>query len=803
VDSFKYINGPSGSGKTYASLQEVRDLVVSGERVIVCQPSKLLIKQSFVALRKLDPDIHIEMRHGDNTKKVVKSISAYLDLPYPEPHVLFITWAAFERLQFVRNAKHWHLIIDEIPQAYYRFEKPLAKNHQLLTDRLKLGEYITPDYQQLLPKTERALDGVIEGSSSDVVDDLFREIASLIKSKHWETYVNAKSYQCLLGKMNRVSVLSAFSILNPAIFSSFKSVTIAGALFKESILYLLWSKMGVKFIEASGVSLRYQNHDHVKNLKILWSIEQDYSKFLRDQDDQLVFKEMVKANSQKFADVAFLWSGNKDIGYGPFEGLQAIRLPAYPHGLNSYQHIDNVVFLSARNPSPALAKFLQMVIGEDRETIRTAIHRQQVYQAIMRGSLRDPSNERDKCVYVPDLATAEWLKSKFSNAVLEHLPLDLGDMKLPLKPGRKRIHDDGAARTASSRQKKTEQIERFLRLLNCGKFPNSLELEKEKQCQHCNDILPYKDNFVTQFKGTIWASKREKMAEFNLLEGSDTSFETLLKKLYNRPYREKEENRLISPSYFIPNISKDEFRTEDNIIFSRGFFLDKDHPGILPEEFAALFPNLRMTIYNTTRSTKSNLRYRVYIPTTKIMMPEEYRAITKRIIQTLVDAGYSFPEPILEDDRKAHGFDTTKLGPTNLFYLPCQPRDPSGRYFKTFKSNGRKPLIPSEWYVDEEVVEPQNFSPFSFEPSENVKEGWVERARTGWREKGSAPSQGNHEFFNLAVRLAWAGCHEVQIKQILTEEAHFANTPKDRINQIPSILNSLRKPEYRTAYSSI
>jgi hypothetical protein len=456
------------------------------------------------------------------------------------------------------------------------------------------------------------------------------------------------------------------------------------------------------------------------------------------------------------------------------------------------------VLLSAHNPSPAHAKFLQAITGMDQEIIRTAIHRQQVYQAAMRSSLRDHLNDRKKCIYVPDLGTAEWLKSKFPNAVLEHLPIDIGDMKLPLKPGRKRIHEDNAAKTASSRQKKTEQTQRFLDLLDHQKFPNSLELEKVEECQPCNDILPYKDDFVTQFKGTLWASKWSTDGR-NYLEPSDVNFENVLKALHKRPHLEKEKNLLISPSYFIPDISKGDYRTEDNIIFSRGLLLDKDHEGPTPEEFAALFSNIRMTIFNTTNSTKSNLRYRVYIPTATIMMPEEYKAITKRLIQTLVDAGYPLPKPIPGDDRKSHGFDSTKLGPTNLFYLPCQPKDRSGKYFKTFKSNGRKALVPAEWYADEDVIEPKDFSAFAFEPSQSVKKGWVERARTVWREMGSAPGQGDREFFILALRLFHAGCDEAQIEQILREEAHFAHTAKDRISQIPSILNSLRRPEYQRA----
>ena len=86
-----------------------------------------------------------------------------------------------------------------------------------------------------------------------------------------------------------------------------------------------------------------------------------------------------------------------------------------------------------------------------------------------------------------------------------------------------------------------------------------------------------------------------------------------------------------------------------------------------------LFPELRMTIYSSFSSTKSALRYRVYVPTDKIMTVNQYKVITKELVRIITAA--EFYNGKTEKQSRLHGIDTTKLHPVSLFYLPCQPRD--------------------------------------------------------------------------------------------------------------------------------
>jgi hypothetical protein len=291
---FSYLDAPPGAGKTFVSLKKIKLRVACGQKVIVCQPSKKLIRQTVKALKTLDKKICIKEIHGGTHTFPVQAIRDYLNDPHAGPHVLFITWAAFERLEFAINAKDWHLIVDEIPQGHRHFEIPLASNHGLLTDHLKLGAATEFGYHQLLPDTKEDLKDIIKGSSHDAVNKIFQGVAATIISNHWKTYVNEKTYTKLLRDRKNIERFSAFSVLQPSIFANFGSVTILGADFENSMLYLIWSKMDVTFVKLPADDLRYQNLDHVKSLTILCSIEQSFPRLSETERIVLFTMQLLK-----------------------------------------------------------------------------------------------------------------------------------------------------------------------------------------------------------------------------------------------------------------------------------------------------------------------------------------------------------------------------------------------------------------------------------------------------------------------------------------------------------------------------
>lgn len=105
---------------------------------------------------------------------------------------------------------------------------------------------------------------------------------------------------------------------------------------------------------------------------------------------------MFRQNLYRTHRVAFS-SYNNDLPDDLFGSNE--RLPGISNGMNKYQAINNVVFLSALNRNPGHFAFLKHQ-GLDADFVKFATSCQSAYQAIMRCSIRDPENMEQKTVIV-------------------------------------------------------------------------------------------------------------------------------------------------------------------------------------------------------------------------------------------------------------------------------------------------------------------------------------------------------------------------------------------------------------------
>jgi hypothetical protein len=142
---------------------------------------------------------------------------------------------------------------------------------------------------------------------------------------------------------------------------------------------------------------------------------------------------MIDAAMNLFEYNLFLWIGNKSISDTAFISNKAIRLPNVQHGLNEFDHVDNIVILSALNPTPAHFSFLKSkrVIPAQ---VSIAIHGNHVYQAVLRTSIRT-SCRKHKTILVPDSETAAYLSALFPNSKIETVDIGIKDAFKSKKPG--------------------------------------------------------------------------------------------------------------------------------------------------------------------------------------------------------------------------------------------------------------------------------------------------------------------------------------------------------------------------------
>lgn len=672
---------------------------------------------------------------------------------------------------------------------------------------------------------------IVENKDDDDVLELFGDVAAQIVSPHWDVHVSQKGYADLT--LDAGERLTTHSILKPSLFTGFKSVTLAAACFEETLLYRLWANQGVTLTPADAKlfeNLRYETHPNGDLITIHYAFPEDWSKQLRNkvietESDKISIGDVVKgAVLNLFGNDPFLWMANNDVSDDFFAVRpHAQRLPNSPHGLNSFQGFHKVVVLSALNPTPAQFKFLDEK-GVNGDEVRTAISRYAVYQAVIRSSARNPDDKTPKDFVVMDRATAEWLAGLFPGAKVQSLP-GLPTEALKGKPGRKSKHKSNGAKTAAYRQRRGDELLDQLARINEASFaePDYSFLSKTEP-NPCYENTYEKGQFVTPFShGDVFGSIYDSTA--CIAAGCATADELIavLRDLHTRVLAAKDEAGLISPSTYDPNASQETSRGLANIKYVNGVWLDNDGGDLGFEEFARLFPYLRMVVWNTYSHTPQKPRWRVFIPTSKAMSPEVYRLIMAEIEAVLNKHGYWRQKQLNKNARikngRRHGFDESKFNAASLFYLPCQAKNPADSFFREFDEPWRGPLNVERWLGDciatlrpEPELEPETDFAAAAAPTPPVSEGAICERLTQLRQKLQAdraakPSQiiedaeqewrrapqghGHEAFFRLARKLHWAGITGSHLQQKLREEADHAHSRKDRRAEINGIVKKL------------
>lgn len=760
--TIQYFDALAGAGKTRALVSYAKQLAHVGEHVLFVQPSKLLIDNTIAnEIGDIQSTYDVKAIHSGTTPEVVKSIVQFTrEDAGSRGRILFITHEAFMQLPYIENKRKWRLFFDEAPAVDLFEAINVPETHRIITDWIELQAHDAA-YGRLIARDSSQLTKLAKNRRSDDVWRLFSDLANRIISPHWEVYALNSNFHSLLRDDGSCKQLVTFSLLRPSIFQGFKQTIIASALFKSSVLYQLWTAQGVRLKPVDNAmtsSLRYQTHQNGSHITIHYVTEADWSKTLRDKRGQgdrprtdSLRDRLPALISSAMNDRAFAWMGNKDINDDYFRSAAAIRLPNSPHGLNSFQHLHNVVVLSALNPPPAHFHFME-TRGVDAEALRTAHYRSAVYQAVMRISVRNPANIEPKTIVVMDQSTAFWLAELFEGSKVQ----PLNGMAIQIEPGKRgrpRKHASGLDRDRAYRKRKREL--KASAIIHAG----------------VNDF------------GTAYASIYDRDPLLHLDVADDETFIALLRDLHRRKLPSKDANFLFSPAHFDPECPGVETkRGLENVRHVRGIWLDNDGGDLTHKEFARLFPTLRIVAWNTYSSTKDTPRWRCFIPTTQAVTAAVYQAIIEQLMQVLRYAGYvSDAEKAKRPNLKVHGFDTSKFVASSLFYAPCQAAEHGASFFHDYNEPGRAAIDPELW-IENDIRTVSPTHPVS-DQGQNVivsadKSQVIQSATDRWR---STPrGHGNKGFYRLAQDLRRAGLSNDEIRTRLDIEATYAASPKDR-----------------------
>jgi hypothetical protein len=730
-----YCSAPCGSGKTYAMIKYDCHLARWGNRVLDVKPTTDLcgktVEQQLLT-RPWYPEYKVF--HG---KTVSGSVSHDIIEYYKcgseiDESIVFSTHQVLPRLDFLAEKEKIRLNIDEEMQVHQCNTYRVKRTHHHLTKHLELEAH-DDIYSRLVVTDEEAIKEIAINKDKDDLWNKLRGVAQLLDNRHWDSYVKTELYKSLLE--GEYKTLSVHSILNPSVVEGFGSVTMASALFEDSMIYQLWKKMGVDFVKDERLSkgLRFQEHENGGLVTIkfadeaLWSRSRRKSK-VNAEEPRVILDEINVAAQREFEGKEFLVHANLDVPDKIFGG-NATRIPSVPHGLNDYSNIHNILFLSSLNPPPEHFRFMKKVFGIEGEELRRAIYCASVYQAVMRTSIRDPNNENEKVVIVPDLAAAEYLHEVFPGSNIDRLETSIPIRVSGRGAGRPRIHASGNERVAHHRQEKARK--ELVDVVKALDDPYVIQGMEEIDGELCNEMgIDVIKDYVTSLTTTAWyRDKTTRKNEGYLNFGDVDWFISLLELWHEEEVSSKKDRFLISPAIF----NKDGKKLQ-NIEFMRHIWLDFEKGDLEPEEIPQILSGIRLIVMSTFSHRKEKPRFRVFIPTSRRMTVQAYRYIWDWIASKIERAGYWVKER--HDGARPSGLDRSARSPHTLFYAPCRAKGSMDAFFNDYAGEMLDPLalIENGESLPESVSVP--YAGIEAAPiggRETIDPGSVEAAIQRWR----------------------------------------------------------------------
>jgi hypothetical protein len=210
----------------------------------------------------------------------------------------------------------------------------------------------------------------------------------------------------------------------PDFLAGFERVTMMSALFRHTMLYALWDKLGVEFVPSTDIPLTVRTTPlGLRKLRIYWLSEHGWSKKARDKAGgiKVILDLIHQAEVIDPAKTACVVVNKDDGDPDNSGGVRAVFpngmvLPHNTRGRNEFRVYDQLIYCAALNSHTADIRWLEEVLGIDASDQRIARLGQEVYQTLMRLSLREPGSTADITLVVMDRDVAEWLVQWFEPA---------------------------------------------------------------------------------------------------------------------------------------------------------------------------------------------------------------------------------------------------------------------------------------------------------------------------------------------------------------------------------------------------
>jgi hypothetical protein len=451
---FYYQPGPAGSGKTYQLAHWAVERAAAGEKVMIAQPTKELMRETARTIARIDGDTPVtQMWSRSRSDRVVSRILDHMTAAKPMAgEIMLVTHEALKRIPS-NLRQFWHMVCDEVPSVLEHIDLKVAKTHQHVTAHIDASETLAPGLILLKAGDRTALEEVAVNATQDQNIASFDRLANTILSGEYLVVVNEDSYRDLIENPGTRGRIDVFAVRLPTFVHGYKTTTFMGANIEQTELFVIWSAIcdvTWRLHPGMGDKLRYTTHMNGQRLTIGYLFEGKLSRYFLGQEDdagETVLDRVADFIALYWASVPFLWQANKDTTPAGFD--HGGRLPGVSHGLDkaAWKQVHNVALLAAMNRKSAAYGFLEK-IGVTAEQAQATLSWQNDYQAMMRCSLRDPDAIAPVRVIVGSKAGAEWIAERFPGAVLEKVDHGIEE---PRRGGRPEGSITGRAKSSAER----------------------------------------------------------------------------------------------------------------------------------------------------------------------------------------------------------------------------------------------------------------------------------------------------------------------------------------------------------------
>ncbi|WP_415629267.1 hypothetical protein [Novacetimonas hansenii] len=776
-----YIDGPCGSGKTYA----IANFIAQNKhkaRFIIAQPKNANLLETEKLLKSNGLNPYVKDIDHCNEGEVVRDIIAYINSNNHEfDDVLLVTHTgiltAYSRISEDQKKKYV-LFFDEVTNVTGELPLRVTAQRKMLSDNISLKDP-TQKFTEVVAKNTTALNNYAKtAEGKDAVNDIFGKVSEMILDEDTVVEVESEAYKNI-----KRDGFHFYYHIKPDKFTSWREVYFMSACFCESLIYKIWSKhYGFSFVK-KDITLRYKSHTNVSNTKIHFFMDRDYSKRLGHSDDYAIHNQMVDIINKDIlkgqSSLTVLNNSiNTDVDGVPVREVERnIRIPdnttvisSYVHGLNQYQNLHNISFLASLNMRPTYESYLQNRFNLKPKEVEEAFLFASTYQAVCRISIRNPADNSERHICVPDSRSALYLEK-----MLPHVTLESHENKMQLpeakESGRPALGDKAMTQAERNEQKKERK-----RII--------------KECEEWEDIKKSYAEIIDKKETTKVVAKLD-------FEDADELIKYFEKESQFTSNDKHTVNRLLWPAV-VDTDPMGEGGTrfgKNNVIASCFLMLDKDEGHLqhdmTADDFRMLFPDTKMAIYQTYSGAGN---YRVVIPLTQPITGEAFEILCRSIAMKCFNAGY-------RDKANSLPFDRSKFNCASKFYLPNHApgtemdfRKYDGKIFDPIKALNQAyvdPAIKAQPMTPEQRREAQKKLQDTLSAHGQGQQQFIQEKLDGFG--ALSDGMGRHgKFFGLGVTLANHGFDEAGIRGALAAVPYQGLTQRDKDRKIKSIIKSLR-----------